>query len=76
MSSKSILTILTEAIIIGILFVVIFQILKIKLYYYDINLNLFLSAFIFHILCEMMGINIWYSKNYVNILSNNNISIK
>lgn len=70
---------LIEAPIIGILLVILFSITIIILQLIPLlkknhNLNMFLSVFIsgalFHIICEYTGLNVWYSKNYYNIINN------
>jgi hypothetical protein len=70
---------LIEAPIIGILLVILFSITIIILQLIPLlkknhNLNMILSVFIsgalFHIICEYTGLNVWYSKNYYNIINN------
>jgi hypothetical protein len=70
---------LIEAPIIGILLVILFSITIIILQLIPLlkknhNLNIILSVFIsgalFHIICEYTGLNVWYSKNYYNIINN------
>jgi hypothetical protein len=68
MNNKSISTVVMEATIIGILFIIMFMFLNL-LNITNLNLKLFLSAFLFHIFCEITGLNIWYSKNYVDLLN-------
>lgn len=77
LSKKSILNVLFEAIIVGVLLIVIYKILEyIKIDEY-VNVSekidkqivlLFISGFLFHIICEYTGINIWYVKEYSKLL--------
>ena len=73
-------TVLLEAVFVGILLIVIYRIVD-KLfpivanatsihpaYIQNKNVTLFLAGAIFHILCEITGINIWYVNNYNEIL--------
>jgi hypothetical protein len=69
--NKSILIILFEATLIGIICLGLFKIIN---YFLQDNkhiyLSIFLTSFLIHILFELFGINIWYSKEYVKILNN------
>lgn len=31
---------------------------------YIMEINLFIAGFLFHIVCELVGLNKWYAKNY------------
>jgi len=33
-------------------------------------LSIFISGYLFHILCEYSGVNTWYSKDYCEIIPN------
>lgn len=33
--------------------------------FYIMELNLFLAGFLFHIICQVVGLNSWYCKNYI-----------
>ena len=35
-------------------------------------LSTFISGYIFHVLCEYTGVNVWYSKDYYEIIPNIN----
>ena len=58
---KPILTLFTEALVVGILLVGLYYILS---QYYKPLPAVFLSGAIFHLLCEITGINRWYAKTY------------
>lgn len=77
-SLKPISTVLLEAIVVGILLIVVYKGVE-ALFFSNIPTNqihpaalntknqyyiLFLAGAIFHILCEYTGINIWYVKEY------------
>lgn len=68
--SKSIVSILFEAVIVGILLValcaILFVINKTQLSITNYAL-IGLAGSLFHILCEYSGINLWYSKNYCEL---------
>lgn len=68
--SKSILKILFEALIVGLLLIVVYNPINYLLnnYNYNNNIILLVSGGIFHIICEYTGINIWYVNDYNNIL--------
>ena len=76
-SRKEIKTVIFEATVVGILLIIIFKLVNYYLFDYIPNITvsknielLFISGFLFHIICEYTGVNIWYSKEYVNILNN------
>jgi hypothetical protein len=66
--------ILMEAVVVGILLIIVYNIVDLILLSYKLDdkmsllfykgLVLFVSGFIFHILCEITGINLWYVKDY------------
>lgn len=63
--SKPISVVTIEGIVVGILLIIIYNIIDIILgVNYNKNIKLFMSGFIFHILCEIFGVNIWYVKEY------------
>ena len=65
---KSIFRILTEALIVGILLIIVYN--PFKYMFKDVNNNilLFISGSLFHIICEYTGLNIWYVKDYNKFL--------
>ena len=58
---KPILTLLIEALVVGILLVGVYYIIS---KYYKPIPAVFLSGAMFHLLCEASGINRWYAKTY------------
>jgi hypothetical protein len=67
--SKPFSIILMEAVVVGILLIIVYNIVNVILRLYKLGdkmglLVLFVSGFIFHILCEITGINLWYVKDY------------
>jgi hypothetical protein len=71
MNSKSTYRILLEGILIGIICLGLFKIINYFLQTEKyIHLSIFLTSFLIHILFELLGVNIWYSKEYVTILNN------
>jgi hypothetical protein len=83
MGQKPFTTVCIEAFVVGILLVGLYIVVK---YLYtpiyrksdihpasiskDPYMIIFLSGALFHILCEYLGINIWYVKEYNKILKN------
>lgn len=76
MSKKSFTLVLTEAIIVGIFLVGFVKLVKQFLlphiynfsgYKNEIELYL-IAGFLFHIIFEYSGINLWYSKEYCKLL--------
>jgi hypothetical protein len=77
MSQKPFVTVCIEAFVVGILLVALYVIVKYlytsfynKTDIYTSYIILFLSGALFHILCEYLGINIWYVIEYNKILKN------
>jgi hypothetical protein len=75
MSSKSLLTVTIEATVVGLLIIIITKIVKDYLLMYIPNFTgnknielLFISGFLFHILFEYSGINLWYAKEYIKLI--------
>jgi hypothetical protein len=78
LSKKSVLHVLFEALIVGILLIVIYMFLEyIKIDEYIGNISnkidkqiviLFVSGFLFHIIFEYTGLNILYVKEYIKLL--------
>jgi hypothetical protein len=68
---KDILRILFEALIVGLLLILVYNPINYILKGYDNNLILFISGSIFHIICEYTGINLWYVEDYNKILKTN-----
>ena len=66
--NKSVISIFFEALIVGILLILVYNPIYYLLKDYNNNFILFLSGFIFHILCEYSGVNIWYVNDYKKIL--------
>jgi len=67
--SKPFSVVLVEAIVVGILLVFVYNIVDLVLGIYKLEDKiglyiLFFSGFIFHILCEITGINLWYVNDY------------
>ena len=69
---KSVIRILYEALIVGILLIVVYNPIKYVLNGYNYNIILLLSGALFHIICEYTGLNIWYVENYNKILNKKN----
>ena len=72
---KSIKQVTIETLFVGILLTFLFLILLFitnpflkNNHMIQMLLSVFLSGGIFHILCEYTGINIWYSKQYCDIV--------
>lgn len=66
---KDYTTVLIEAIVVGGLLVALFYTVKSIIPSYSEMIHLFVTGAAFHILCEILGINLWYVKNYVEILN-------
>jgi len=71
-SLKTFSTVITESIIVGIGLIVLYYLIDYSLqflnYKFPQYIVLFVSGFIFHILCEYTGINLWYSKEYCKLI--------
>ena len=67
--SKPYVTVIIESIVIGILLVALFSIINYFIPETDQLIKLFVSGAIFHILCEVSGVNLWYVNNYQEILN-------
>ena len=67
---KAIQTVLLEAVVVGVLLIVIYYILEIVLQKFKLHqiVLLFLAGSLFHLICEFTGVNIWYVKEYSKIL--------
>lgn len=73
MSAKSLINVTIEATIVGILIVVIVKLIKDYLYLplsekYKNLAILFISGFLFHMLFEYSGVNLWYAKEYCKLI--------
>ena len=78
--SKPFSVVLIEAIILGSLLVLVYNIVDFILGFYKLQdkigllvykvLVLFVSGFLFHILCEITGINVWYVNDYNKYIIN------
>lgn len=73
--NKSIKTVSIEAFIVGVLLTVLFAItlailmpLLQKNHMIHMLLSVFISGGLFHIICEYTDINVWYSKQYCDII--------
>jgi hypothetical protein len=75
-SLKSFTLILTEATIVGIVLILFFNITDYIFNYYKLdssnllyfNIKLFISGFLFHLLFEYTGVNLWYSEEYCKLI--------
>jgi hypothetical protein len=70
-SKKPVLTVLIEAIVVGVGLIAFVYLVETYLAKYfpkiiqNIKIqNIFLSGFLFHIVFEYSGINLWYAKDY------------
>jgi hypothetical protein len=73
LSKKPISLVLLEAFVVGIILVIFYYIFDKYFSKYLSNQNklyilLFISGFMFHIIFEYTGINLWYSKQYLNYM--------
>ena len=75
--SKPFYQVMIEAIIVGQILIWVYYITKIFILpnitvFVDFTNNeiatLFISGFLFHIICEVTGVNVWYAKNYYSLL--------
>jgi hypothetical protein len=74
-SKKAINQVILESTIVGLLLIGIIKLVNDYLLKYIPNITgnknielLFVSGFLFHIICEYTGVNIWYSKEYCKLL--------
>jgi hypothetical protein len=76
LSAKPTTLVITEAIIVGILLIGFVKITKDYILPYipnfsgkPENIELYIIAgFLFHLVCEYTGVNLWYSKEYCKLL--------
>jgi hypothetical protein len=54
---KSLHTLALEALVVGLLLVLIFKLVSLAM-------TVVLSGALFHLTCEATGVNAWYAKNY------------
>jgi hypothetical protein len=65
--NKPISRIIIEAIFVGLLFIPLFMLVQYALLQFkqqNMLLTLFLTAALFHIVCEYTGLNLWYVQDY------------
>jgi len=71
-SFKSVNTILIEAVVVGVGLVILYNIIDFLFAYFKYPVQqfvlLFLSGFLFHVLCEYTGVNVWYVKEYSKLI--------
>jgi hypothetical protein len=58
---KSVTTVLFEALIVGILLVMLYALMSM---YMRPMTAVFMSGAMFHLLCEVSGVNKWYAQTY------------
>ena len=75
LSKKSLSTVFIEATVVGICLVFFVNICKIYLMSLVPNMTsdrsmdlLFVSGFVFHVVFEYTGLNLWYSKEYCKLI--------
>uniref|UniRef100_A0A6C0M071 Uncharacterized protein n=1 Tax=viral metagenome TaxID=1070528 RepID=A0A6C0M071_9ZZZZ len=61
---KPFITILQEALAVGLVLIVIYWLVNRLLLKYNIWIKLMVSGMLFHIIFEYTGINRWYVSNY------------
>jgi hypothetical protein len=62
---KSLRTLALEALVVGLLLVLVFKL--VSLLGRGLAMTVFLSGALFHLTCEATGVNAWYAKNYFAI---------
>lgn len=75
-SLKPVNLVLIEAVVVGILLIGFVKVIKDYLLQYIPNISghkesielFFVAGFIFHIVCEYTGINLWYAKEYCKLV--------
>jgi hypothetical protein len=65
---KPLFTVLIEATVVGILLLVLFQIITYLMKKHSLVIRMFITGALFHILCEISGVNAWYAKEYCKLL--------
>lgn len=65
---KKISTIMIEAIVVGVLLVFLFLLVDKIIPKAPKTALLFITGALFHIICEISGVNIWYVKEYAKLL--------
>lgn len=69
-SFKKIDTIILESSVVGFLLVLIFFIIQHVINeQINIKYHLFVSGFLFHLICEYTGLNKWYSLEYCKLIT-------
>lgn len=74
-SKKEVKTVVIESIVVGSLLLGIVKLVNDYLLKYIPNITgnknielLFVSGFLFHIICEYTGVNMWFSKEYCKLI--------
>jgi Kef-type K+ transport system membrane component KefB len=75
-SNKNILTVLLEATVVGSLLILLVKFVRNYLLQYIPDISgdkssieaIFLAGFLFHLIFEYTGLNLWYSKEYCKLL--------
>jgi hypothetical protein len=67
---KSVNAVLIEAAVVGVCLIAIVKIVRIVTEKWSLSemLILFISGFVFHIICEYTGVNKWYAVEYCKLL--------
>jgi H+/gluconate symporter-like permease len=70
-SLKPFSTILIEAVVVGVGLVIVYNITDAFMKYMKLTTQqyviLFLAGFVFHVLAEYSGVNLWYAKQYAKL---------
>lgn len=78
---KSAGVLFVESVVVGIGSLILFLIVLVLLSYIEklknnhpvhMAVSAFVSGMIFHIICEVSGVNVWYSKKYCELLQKTN----